>query len=324
MELFLSRKKWGYGMRTIQVGSRKSKLALIQSGMVIKSLSSKSDHFSFAIQHIVTKGDRILDVTLSKIGGKGLFVKEIERALLEGSIDFAVHSMKDMPAELPQGLEIASIPLREDPHDVLITREHKSLEELSLGAVVGTSSLRRAAQILNLRPDLTIRSLRGNVDSRMARLKSGDFDAIILAAAGMNRLGIEDEGINLQFDCMLPAVGQGALAIECRSSDAELKALLEKINHEETAVTVRAERSFLKRLNGGCQVPIAAFCERRKDGMLVLSGLVASADGTTVLKTRRLGDHPETLGNLVAEDLLAQGAGKILSNLETESDHDAR
>ncbi|MDF2910475.1 MAG: hydroxymethylbilane synthase [Sporolactobacillus laevolacticus] len=324
LENCLSRKKWGYEMRTIQVGSRKSKLALIQSGMVIKSLSSKSDHFSFDIKHIVTKGDRILDVTLSKIGGKGLFVKEIERALLDGSIDFAVHSMKDMPAELPQDLEIASIPKREDPHDVLIFREYKKLEELSPGAVVGTSSLRRAAQILNIRPDLTIRSLRGNVDSRIARLKSGDFDAIVLAAAGMKRLGVEEKGENLPFDLMLPAVGQGALAIECRSSDTELKALLEKINNEETAVTVRAERSFLKRLNGGCQVPIAAFCERRKDGMLAMSGLVASADGTKLLKTSRLGDQPEALGIMAAEDLLVQGAGKILSDLGTESDPDAR
>ncbi|TGA97003.1 hydroxymethylbilane synthase [Sporolactobacillus shoreae] len=311
-------------MRTIRVGSRKSTLALTQSGLVIESLSNKSDRFSFAVQHIVTKGDRILDVTLSKVGGKGLFVKEIERALLDGEIDFAVHSMKDMPAELPEGLEIASIPLREDPHDVLLSQGHKRLEELTPGAVVGTSSLRRAAQILNVRPDLNIRSLRGNVDTRIGRLKSGDFDAIVLAAAGMKRLGVSEKGENLPFNRVLPAVGQGALAIECRSSDDELKALLNTINHDETAVTVRAERSFLKRLNGGCQVPIAAFCERGNDGILTLSGLVASVDGTKILKTVRSGNQPDALGTLAAEDLLAQGAGEILSDLGIESDPDAR
>ncbi|MCO7176117.1 hydroxymethylbilane synthase [Sporolactobacillus kofuensis] len=310
-------------MRTIRVGSRKSKLALVQSGLVIESLSSKSDQFTFAIQHIVTKGDRILDVTLSKIGGKGLFVKEIERALLDGTIDFAVHSMKDMPAELPDGLEISSIPLRENPHDVLLSRGHKKLEELEPGAVVGTSSLRRAAQILQARPDLTIRPLRGNVDTRMARLNSGDFDAIILAAAGMNRLGVTEKGEDLPFHTMLPAVGQGALAIECRSEDAELKALLNTINHEETAVTVRAERSFLKRLNGSCQVPIAAYCERQNDGKLSLSGLIASPDGTKVLKTHCSGEKPELIGITAAEELLDQGAGEILSELGLESDSDA-
>lgn len=305
-------------MRIIRVGSRKSKLALIQSSLVINSLSGTSVCFSFDIRHIVTKGDRIRNVTLSKVGGKGLFVKEIERALLDGDIDFAVHSMKDMPAELPQGLEIASIPVREDPHDVLFSHANKQLKDLAPGAVIGTSSLRRAAQILHIRPDLVIRPLRGNVDSRISRLKSGDFDAIVLAEAGIKRLGVEEKGEALPFDLMLPAVGQGALAIECRSSDAELKTLLKTINHEETATTVCAERSFLKRLNGGCQVPIAAFCAREKDGTLSLSGLVASADGAKVLKARRSGDQPDALGTLVAEDLLAQGAGKILSGLGME------
>jgi porphobilinogen deaminase len=302
-------------MRTIQVGSRKSRLALVQSGLVIDSLSGQSNRFSFALRHIVTKGDRIQDVALSRVGGKGLFVKEIERALLDGEIDFAVHSMKDMPAELPQGLEIASIPEREDPHDVLLSAGNRRLEELKPGAVIGTSSLRRAAQILQVRPDLTVRPLRGNVTTRISRLKAGDFDAIMLAAAGMKRLGIEEKGEELPFECLLPAVGQGALAIECRSSDSELKALLNTISHEETAVTVRAERSFLKRLNGGCQVPIAAYCERGADGMLSLRGLVASADGTKVLKSRRQGSDPAVLGTQVAEDLLSQGAGKILAEL---------
>jgi hydroxymethylbilane synthase len=249
---------------------------------------------------------------------KGLFVKEIERALLDGEIDFAVHSMKDMPAELPEGLEIASIPKRVDPHDVLLSAGNRRLEELKPGAVIGTSSLRRAAQIQHARPDVTVHPLRGNVTTRIRRLKSGDFDAIVLAAAGMKRLGIEESGEALPFNYLLPAVGQGALAIECRTSDAELKTLLNTINHQETAVTVRAERAFLKRLNGGCQVPIAAYCERGADGLLHLQGLVASVDGKKVLKSRGTGDDPVVLGTQIAEDLLDRGAAKILSELGLE------
>lgn len=302
-------------MRTILVGSRKSRLALIQSRYVIGALSGLSPDFDFQIRHIVTKGDKILHVTLSKVGGKGLFVKEIEQALLDGTIDFAVHSMKDMPAELPDGLEIASVPVREDARDVFFSRNGASLEELPSGAVVGTSSLRRAAQLLHFRPDLRVQSVRGNVDTRMAKLKNGEFDAIVLAAAGMKRMGLPElkTAEYLPFGVSLPAVGQGALAIECRSGDTELKALLKKINDEETAVTVRAERAFLKKLNGGCQVPIAAFCERKGDTGLALTGLVASPDGATVLKTRLEGTDPDVLGTQAAGELLARGAGKILS-----------
>lgn len=302
-------------MRTIRVGTRKSRLALVQSNLVIDSLAAQTNDFSFALRHIVTKGDQIQDVALSKVGGKGLFVKEIERALLDGEIDFAVHSMKDMPAELPDGLEIASIPEREDPHDVLLSAENQRLEELKPGAVIGTSSLRRAAQLLHARPDLTVRSLRGNVTTRISRLKAGDFDAIILAAAGMKRLGIDERGEALPYDCLLPAVGQGALAIECRSADIGLKALLGRINHEKTAVTVQAERAFLKRLNGSCQVPIAAYCERGTDGRLLLQGLVASVDGQKVLKSRGTGNDPLALGTQIAEDLLDRGAAEILAAL---------
>ncbi|WP_010631145.1 hydroxymethylbilane synthase [Sporolactobacillus vineae] len=305
-------------MRTIRVGTRKSRLALVQSQLVVDSLSGKTNDFTFTLRHIVTKGDRIQDVALSRVGGKGLFVKEIERALLGGEIDFAVHSMKDMPAELPEGLEIASIPEREDPHDVLLSAKNRRLEELKPGAVIGTSSLRRAAQILSVRPDLTIRPLRGNVTTRISRLKSGDFDAIVLAAAGMKRLGIEENGEALPYDFLLPAVGQGALAIECRSSDIGLKALLDRINHEQTAVTVRAERAFLKRLNGSCQVPIAAYCERDAAGHLHLQGRVASVDGKKVLKSHGTGDDPVVLGTRIAEDLLNRGAAKILAELGLE------
>ncbi|UAK16823.1 hydroxymethylbilane synthase [Sporolactobacillus terrae] len=305
-------------MRTIQVGSRKSKLALVQSEQVIHNLSDKSDQFAFAIRHIVTKGDRILNVTLSKVGGKGLFVKEIERALLDGAIDFAVHSMKDMPAELPRGLEIASIPMREDACDVLLTRSGDGLDSLEPGAIVGTSSLRRGAQLLSLRPDLNVQPLRGNVDTRIGRLKSGDFDAIILAAAGMKRLGVHEKNHPLAFDEMLPAVGQGALAIECRSSDEELKALLQTINDPDTEITVRAERALLTRLNGSCQVPIAALCKRRADTKLELTGLVASVDGKEVFKTCRVGEDPEKLGTEAAEALLHQGAGTVLKQLGSD------
>ncbi len=302
-------------MRTILVGSRKSRLALIQSRYVIEKLSDRFADLTFQIRHLETKGDQVLHVTLSKVGGKGLFVKEIEQALLDGTIDFAVHSMKDMPAQLPDGLEIASVPVREDAHDVLFSANGASLEGLAQGAVVGTSSLRRAAQLLHYRPDLQVRPVRGNVDTRLAKLKKGEFDAIVLAAAGMKRM----ESPKLQtaeylpFEISLPAVGQGALAVECRSEDAELKALLKEINDETTAVTVRAERAFLKKLNGDCQVPIAAFCERKGNKGLTLTGLVASPDGSRVLKTRSEGADPDVIGIQAASELLSRGAGEILA-----------
>ncbi|RYL93863.1 hydroxymethylbilane synthase [Sporolactobacillus sp. THM7-4] len=302
-------------MRTIYVGSRKSKLALIQSQWVIEQLTGQSADFNYEIKHIVTKGDRILNVTLSKVGGKGLFVKEIERSLLNGTIDFAVHSMKDVPAELPEGLEIASIPRREDAHDVLLSRTGARFDELPSGAIIGTSSLRRAAQLLHARPDLTVRPVRGNVDTRLAKLQAGEYDAIILAAAGIKRMGWPDSAATeyLPYSLSVPACGQGALAIECRSDDRELKSLLRKINDEKTARTVSAERVFLKRLGGSCQVPIAAFCEQDNEGRLSFSGLVASPDGTTVLRSSMTGDDPLELGRKAAEDVLARGAGKILS-----------
>ncbi|MFT8318273.1 MAG: hydroxymethylbilane synthase [Sporolactobacillus sp.] len=312
-------------MRTIHVGSRKSKLALVQSGQVIAQLKETCKDLTFMIEHIVTKGDRILDVTLSKVGGKGLFVKEIERSLLDGQIDFAVHSMKDMPAVLPEGLEIAAIPVREDPADVLVSINGSSLSELPEGARIGTSSLRRAAQLRHIRPDLRIMDLRGNVDTRLAKLQAGNYEAIILAAAGMNRLGVAANGMDLPASLMLPAVGQGALAIECRKSDEDLKKRLSRINDPATMMTVRAERAFLKRLNGGCQVPIAAFCRQDEDNGLSLTGLVASADGHRLLKTTETGHDPEALGIGTAEHLLAEGAGEILAELlGTEWDSDDR
>lgn len=309
-------------MRTFQVGSRKSRLALTQTGWVIDELKKRVPASSFAIRHIVTKGDKVLNVTLSKVGGKGLFVKEIEQALLSKKIDFAVHSMKDMPAELPEGLEIACVPPREDVRDAYIAKDGILLRHLPGGAVVGTSSLRRAAQLLHARPDLKVRPLRGNIDTRLKKLREGEFDAIILAAAGMKRMGWSSEVVTeyLPADLSLPAVGQGALAIECRADDEELKELLKKIHNEETFITVQAERAFLKTLNGGCQVPIAAFCRQKEGANLELTGLVAAPDGKTVLKDRLSGSDPAALGVQLAERLLEQGAGEILNAVNAENE----
>ncbi|MCO7125186.1 hydroxymethylbilane synthase [Sporolactobacillus shoreicorticis] len=302
-------------MRTILVGSRKSKLALAQTYEVIDALLRIEDHFDFSIVHLLTKGDRMKNVPLSNLGGKGVFVKEIERALLDGKIDLAVHSMKDMPTVLPDGLEIISVPKRADARDVLISRTGASLNQLSPGTVIGTGSLRRAAQILHVRPDIKIRHLRGNVDTRLKRLANGDFDAIILAAAGLQRLGLSYQDKLLPLSVMLPAAGQGALAVECRSADTELKTLLRKINDDDTERTVRAERAFQQKLNGSCRVPIAAFCKRLNDTTLQMNGLVSSIDGRQVLKTDRTGENPEELGLLAAKDLLRQGAAEILEGL---------
>ncbi|MBM7644734.1 hydroxymethylbilane synthase [Scopulibacillus daqui] len=308
-------------MNLIKVGSRKSKLALTQTNWVINQLKKVNDLLEFDLKHIVTKGDRILDVTLSKVGGKGLFVKEIEQALLNKEIDFAVHSMKDMPSILPDGLTIACVPVREDFRDVYISKHHIPFMELPKGAVVGTSSLRRAAQLSALRPDITIRSIRGNIDTRLNKLKAEDFDAIILAAAGMKRMGWSNDIITeyLPASVCLPAVGQGALAIECRTDHAALIKLLKQIHDEDTYVTVTAERAFLKTLDGGCQVPIAAHAH--KDGQSVtLTGLVGTPDGKTIIKETLTGENPEELGVKLARVLMERGAKQILDKVREELD----
>lgn len=309
-------------MRTITVGSRKSKLALVQSNWVINQMKGKGPDYEFQLEKITTKGDRILDVTLSKIGGKGLFVKEIERAMLEGEIDMAVHSMKDMPSELPEGLIIGCIPKRVDCRDVLISNRYKGFDELPEGAVVGTSSLRRAAQLLAKRPDLVIEPVRGNIDTRLEKLRAGGFDAIILAAAGLERMGWSKEIVTeyLDVDTCLPAVGQGALAIECRADDKDLLALLGKINDSETFRTVSAERAFLKRLEGGCQTPIAAYAESVEDGNIRLTGLVSSADGTVVFKETAVGADAQAIGERLAGKLIEKGAKEILDQVKKEQD----
>ncbi|WP_019422385.1 hydroxymethylbilane synthase [Paenibacillus sp. OSY-SE] len=306
-------------MRTIIVGTRQSALALTQTGHVIAALEDICEKanlpFQFEIRKIVTKGDRILDVTLSKVGGKGLFVKEIEQALLDKEIDMAVHSMKDMPWEQPEGLMVGAIPKREDPRDCLIMKSGQTLDDLPLGAKVGTSSLRRSCQLQAYRPDLQIEPLRGNIDTRLKKLETEGFDAIVLAAAGLHRMGWQERiSSYLPEEVSVPAVGQGALGIECRKDDEEVCSLLERYHDADTARTVRAERAFLGRLNGGCQVPIGAYATNvGMCGAIQLTGLVGSAEDGEIIKETMEGDHPEAIGTAVAERLLARGADRMLS-----------
>ncbi|NMO95295.1 hydroxymethylbilane synthase [Paenibacillus lemnae] len=316
-------------MRTIVVGSRQSALALTQTGQVIDDLTRLAEehglNYRFEVKKIVTKGDRILDVTLSKVGGKGLFVKEIEQALLDGGIDMAVHSMKDMPSVLPEGLTTGAVPKRKDPRDCLISLIAGSLDELPQGAKVGTSSLRRSSQLKAYRPDLHIEWIRGNIDSRLRKLESGEYDAIILATAGLQRMGWEDKiTAYLPTEICLPAVGQGALGIECRQEDADLLHLLSLYNDTETALTVAAERKYLYELNGGCQVPIGAHAVLKHEpagysqtgqNIIQLTGMVGSPEGDVILKESSEGTEPESLGIAVAEKLKAGGAEEILSQV---------
>ncbi|WP_088815249.1 MULTISPECIES: hydroxymethylbilane synthase [Listeria] len=307
--------------REIIVGSRKSKLALTQTGHVISALQAKFPDVTFKIHEIVTKGDRILDVTLSKVGGKGLFVSEVEQALVDKKIDFAVHSMKDVPSELQEGLTIGAIPKRESPYDCVVFAEKTNLDELPQGAVIGTSSLRRASMLKRYRADFQIKSIRGNIDTRLKKLYAEDFDAILLAEAGLSRMGwLSDETLRrqtLDATTCLPAVGQGALAIECRNDDAEVLAMLSEIHDTETAFCVRAERAFLKTLNGGCEIPIAGFAQKEADGGLVFTGFVGSVDGMTRLDVQTSGDTPETIGIEAANILLKQGAKELIDALRS-------
>ena len=309
---------------SIKIGTRASKLALWQANWVQSALNEKFPNQKVELVKIKTKGDKILDVPLAKVGGKGLFVKEIEQALLESRIDLAVHSMKDMPAEIPDGLCIGAIPRREDPADVLVAREDLEFSNLKRGAVIGTSSLRRAAQLRHARPDISISPLRGNLDTRLKKLQTENLDAIVLAAAGIKRLNIAHRITEyLQDDIMLPAVGQGALCIEMRQEDPIIGPMLATLDHANSRTVVLGERAFLNRLGGSCQVPIAGHGKILAD-TFSLTGLVADMDGSRIIKAELSGpvDSAEEIGVKLAEQLLARGADEILEKLNSpESDN---
>jgi hydroxymethylbilane synthase len=300
--------------KEIRIGTRGSALALWQAEWVKSELEKKHPGMAVTLTKIKTTGDKILDVPLAKVGGKGLFVKEIEEAMLGGDIDIAVHSMKDVPTQFPDGLHLGAITKREDPRDALLSRNKVPLKDLPHGANVGTSSLRRQAQLMHLRPDFVIHQLRGNVDTRLRKLKEGQFDAIILAASGVKRLGLA-ENVTEYLDpgISLPAIGQGALGIECRVDDRELNDLIAFFNHPDSRTCVTGERALLRRLEGGCQVPIACY-GHIKSGKLLLTGLVGSVDGKRIIKDSIEGapEKAEKLGVTLAEKLLSQGADVIL------------
>jgi hydroxymethylbilane synthase len=305
----------------IVIGTRGSKLALWQTNWVKAELEKHHAGIRVEIQIISTKGDRVLDVSLPKLGeqGKGLFTKELEDAIFERGVDIAVHSLKDLPTELTAGLHIAAICEREDVRDALVARGGvKSFDDLPHGAMLGTSSLRRQAQIRAARPDLVIEPVRGNVDTRIRKLDSGEFDAIVLASAGLRRLGLEGRITErLSEELVLPAVGQGALAIEARSDDVAVNEIVRSLDHMNTRLACRAERAFLRGLGGGCLVPIAGRARIEGD-VLSLSGLVASADGSEIVRGHYSGpvDDAESIGRHLADDLIGRGADRILARDE--------
>lgn len=299
------------------VGTRGSKLALWQANHIAGRISERHPGCEVALKHILTTGDKILDVPLAKIGGKGLFTKELEKELLGGGIDLAVHSLKDMPTELPPGLVLGAVTERVDPGDALVSPKYRTLDNLPRGARVGTSSLRRKAQLLACRPDLAIADLRGNLDTRLAKLASQELDAIVLAVAGLRRLGWEDRITQiLPREVCLPAVGQGALAIEAREGDTRVLEMLAFLHHEETAAAATAERAFLNEVEGGCQVPIGVF-GRIEAAALVLDAVILSGDGKTRLADAISGPpaEAENLGRTLARRMYAAGGREILAGL---------
>ncbi|RKG29481.1 hydroxymethylbilane synthase [Acinetobacter tianfuensis] len=304
-------------MKSLKIATRQSPLALWQAEHIKARLEAMHAGLSVELVTFVTQGDKILDTPLAKIGGKGLFVKELEAALLDGRADLAVHSMKDVPMALPEGLTLAVICEREDPLDAFVSNQYAHFDELPQGAKVGTSSLRRKCQILKQRPDLDIIDLRGNVGTRLSKLDAGNYDAIILASAGLKRLGLSARiRHTLQPDVSLPAVGQGALGLECREADHAVLELILPLMHDETNACVRAERAFNAYLEGGCQVPIAGYATLSQ-GKIQMEGRVGSVDGLTLLKAEQSGSaaDAEQLGVALAQDLLAQGAGDLLKAL---------
>ena len=301
---------------TVRIATRRSALAKWQAHHVSGLLTAREPGLEVQLLELMTRGDRILDVPLAEVGGKGLFVKEIEDALLRGDAQIAVHSMKDLPAVEPPGLVIAAVPVREDPRDALVSHG-KKLAELPRGARVGTASLRRSAQLQAMRPDLRIETIRGNVATRLRKIDEG-FDAVVLAHAGLRRLGLTDKVAQVfSIEEMLPAVAQGALAIEARQDDAETLRRLSPLEDRATRIQVEAERGFLRRLQGGCQVPIAGHAEVKGD-VVRLRGLVANLDGTVIIRGERAGPVAEAarVGDELADELLARGAGEILSTIE--------
>ncbi|WP_203298800.1 hydroxymethylbilane synthase [Marinobacter sediminum] len=304
--------------RTLRIATRSSALALWQAEFIKAELERLNNDITVELVKIKTQGDKILDVPLAKIGGKGLFVKELEEAMLDGRADLAVHSMKDVPMHFPEGLGLVAICEREDPTDAFVSNNYDNVDALPDGAVVGTASLRREAQLRAYRPDLQIRVLRGNVNTRLAKLDAGDYDAIVLASSGLKRLGFHDRiRYCLPDTISLPAVGQGALGIECRLDDNELRTMLEPLNHVDTWDRVSAERALNRRLEGGCQVPIAAYALLEDNDTLWLRGLVGAVDGTQILRVegRAPRSEGERLGRELAEDLLALGADKVLAEI---------
>lgn len=301
-------------MNLVRIATRKSALALWQANFVKAELEAAHPGLQVELVPMSTQGDKILDTPLAKIGGKGLFVKELETAMLEGRADIAVHSMKDVPVDFPEGLMLHTICQREDPRDAFVSNTYQQLADLPQGAVVGTSSLRRQCQIKAMRPDLQIKDLRGNVNTRLAKLDAGEFDAIILASAGLIRLGFEARIASfLEVGTSLPANGQGAVGIECRSDDLIVQQLLAPLEHQETRICVLAERAMNRKLQGGCQVPIGAFAVLQHNE-LWLRGLVGQLDGSEILRSEIKGEatQAEQLGTQLAEQLLALGADRIL------------
>nr|WP_311462165.1 hydroxymethylbilane synthase [uncultured Aggregatibacter sp.] len=300
--------------KTLKIATRQSPLALWQANYVKDRLQQLYPDLTIELVPMVTKGDVILDSPLAKIGGKGLFVKELENALLTKEADIAVHSMKDVPMQFPEGLGLAVICQREDPRDAFVSHSYRTFAELPQGAVVGTSSLRRQCQLKALRPDLDIRSLRGNVGTRLSKLDNGDYDAIILASAGLIRLGLADRIASfIDVEQSLPAAGQGAVGIECRTDDAQVQALLAPLADAETTYCVLAERAMNNHLQGGCQVPIGGYAVLQQ-GQLYLRALVGDIDGSRIIRAegKSAVENAEVLGVKIAEQLLAQGADKIL------------
>lgn len=305
-------------MTILKIATRKSPLALWQAEHIKARLEALHDGLVVELVTFVTQGDKILDTPLAKIGGKGLFVKELENALLDGRADLAVHSIKDVPMQLPEGLDLPVICEREDPFDAFVSNTYAHFNDLPHGAVVGTSSLRRKSQILHQRPDLVIKDLRGNVGTRLAKLDEGQYDGIILASAGLKRLGLFDR-IRHQLDVTLslPAVGQGALGLECRADDHDVLALIEPLRHYDTEICVRAERAFNAYLEGGCQIPIAGYATLQAHN-IIMEGRVGSLDGKVLLKAEQRANHTQAveLGEKLAEALIALGAGELLNALD--------